>query len=249
MDAFEIIAHRGSSFLAPENTRASVELAWQEGADSVEGDFRLTRDGAVVAMHDDSLLRTTGVDRLLRDCSLADLRELEAGSWKDAQFAGEPIPTLEALLALTPSGNRFYVEVKCGQEIAPALKEVVGNSDLSPDQIIFISLDLPVIAAIKRQISDCPAYWVVDFKRQSDGELFPTVDEMLRLAETHGLDGMDLSAKGPLDGEMIRRLRQAGLDVCVWTVDDPLNARRLIEMGVRGVTTNRPGWLRQQLMA
>ena len=120
-DAVEIIAHRGSSFLAPENTRAAASLAWQEGADAVEGDFRLSRDGQIVCIHDDTLKRTAGVDRRVSELSLDELRQLDVGSWKAPQFTGERIATLDEMLATVPPGKRFYVEVKCGAEIVPEL--------------------------------------------------------------------------------------------------------------------------------
>ena len=117
----EIIAHRGSSFLAPENTRAAAELAWREAADAVEGDFRLTADGQIVCIHDDTLKRTAGVDRRVSDLSLDELRRLDVGSWKGPQFAGQRTATLDEMLATVPRGKRFYVEVKCGAEIVPEL--------------------------------------------------------------------------------------------------------------------------------
>lgn len=247
MDAFEIIAHRGSSFLAPENTLASVNLAWEEGADAVEGDFRLTRDGAIIAMHDASLLRTGRVDRLIHECTLEDLQAIEAGSWKAPSFAGESIPTLATLLATIPKGKRFYVEVKCGTEIVPALQRVVRGTAATPEQVVFISLDLRVIAAIKTALPEYPAYWVVDFRLDDKGQIRPTIDEMISQAKLHRLDGLDLCAKGPLDASMIQQIRIASLELCVWTVDDPIDAQRMLEIGVRRITTNRPGWLRKEL--
>ncbi len=247
MDAFEIIAHRGSSSLAPENTRAAAELAWQEGADAVEGDFRLTADGKIVAFHDADLRRTAGIDRQVVECSLAELQTFDVGSWKSQQFAGEPVPTLQELLATVPSGKQFFVEVKCGVEIIDELRRVVENCGLKPEQIIPISLQFEVIAAIKREIPQCPAYWVVEFKQDLQGDWYPTPDDILRQTETARLDGLDLMATGPIDAEFVRQIRSSQLQLCVWTVDDPLLARRLIDLGVQGITTNRPGWLRKQL--
>jgi glycerophosphoryl diester phosphodiesterase len=247
MDAVEIVAHRGSSHLAPENTRAAVELAWQEGADAVEGDFRLTRDGQIVCLHDASLKRTTGVARSVSECSLEELRAYDAGSWKGPQFAGERIPSLETLLSTVPPKKRFYVEVKCGEEIIDPLQRVIGACGLQPQQIVPISLQLPVIAAIKQAIPQCPAYWVVEFKRAETGQWQPNAREIIGTAQRAGLDGLDLMATGPIDAPLVKRIKTAGLGLCVWTVDDPPRARRLIDLGVQAITTNRPGWLREQL--
>lgn len=247
MDAFEIIAHRGSSLIAPENTLAAVELAWQEGADAAEGDFRLTADGKIVAIHDANLRRTAGVDRRVVDCSLEELKACDIGSWKDAKFAGEAVPTLAELLATVPPGKRFFVEVKCGAEIIDELCRVVEQSDLTAQQIVPISLQYDVIAAIKREIPQCPAYWVVEFKRDLQGDWQPEPEAILHQAAIADLDGLDLMATGPIDAVFSHQIRAAKLGLCVWTVDDPIFARKLIDLGVQGITTNRPGWLREQL--
>ncbi|HEY2828329.1 MAG TPA: glycerophosphodiester phosphodiesterase family protein, partial [Pirellulales bacterium] len=224
-------------------------LAWQEGADAVEGDFRLTRDGQIVCVHDASLKRTTGIDRRVNECSLAELRAFDAGSWKGPQFAGERIPTFDELLDTLPAGKRFYVEVKSGPEIVEPLWEVIAKHDLPPEQLVLISLQLPVVTAIKEAIPSCPAYWVVEFKRAETGQWQPNARDIIGTAERAGLDGVDLMATGPIDAPLVKRIKAANLGLCVWTVDDPDRARRLIDLGVQRITTNRPGWLREQLTA
>jgi glycerophosphoryl diester phosphodiesterase len=250
MDAVEIIAHRGSSFLAPENTLAAANLAWQECADAVEGDFRLTADGHIVCIHDATLKRTAGVDRRVVDCSLKELQSYDVGSWKGREFAGEPVPTLEELLATVPAGKRFFVEVKSGSEIIPELLKLVERSPLKPEQIVLICLHAGVIGMIKRAIPQCPAYWIVEGTPDSlskGGYSLPSFESLQSSAMTFKLEGLDLRAIWPLNTTLIRRLKSAGLRLCVWTVDDPAIARWWIDMGIDGITTNRPGWLREQL--
>ena len=119
MRGTEIIAHRGASGEAPENTLAAFRRAFAQGADGIEGDFRLTRDGEIVCLHDATTGRTAGADLVVADTDLARLRALDVGAWKGPQWAGERIPTLAEVLGLVPAGKRLYIELKSGLEILP----------------------------------------------------------------------------------------------------------------------------------
>src|SRR5262245_53293376 len=112
--ATEIIAHRGASADAPENTAAAFKLAVEGGADAFEGDYYLTKDGKIICIHDNNTKRTTGVDGKVPQMTLAELRKLDAGSWKGSKFGGEKLPTLSEALALVPAGKKTFVEIKCG---------------------------------------------------------------------------------------------------------------------------------------
>ena len=258
----ELVAHRGASATAPENTLAAIELAWCQGADAVEADFRLTRDGHVVALHDHSLLRMAGIDLRVAESTLAELQRhtlrqppdspliesTESGS-SAPQFKTtvERIPTLAELLKTVSQGKRFYVEIKCGAEIAEALTRTIRAAPVAEEQVVLICFSATVLAELRRSLPRCPTYLVVEFLHDpQSGEWHPDVLESLAEAERLGLTGLDLMA-ARVDAELVGRARKAGLDVCVWTVDAPGEARRLIELGVRRITTNRPGWLREQL--
>jgi len=247
-DVLELIAHRGASADAPENTLAAAELAWRQGAAAVEGDFRLSRDGIIVAAHDDRTLRTAGVDLAVAEQTLAELRRLDVGRWKGPDWAGQQIPTLEELLAAMPPGKRFYVEIKCGPEFVEPLARAVRGRGLADGQIVAICFSADLLAAVRRELPGVETFLIVEFVRDSaSGAWHPDVYERLDAAAGRGLTGLDLMAARALDPELIPRIRAAGLDICVWTVDSPGEARRLIELGVRRITTNRPGWLREQL--
>ena len=112
----EIIAHRGASYLAPENTMSSVLLGWEKQAD-VEVDVHLSEDGHVVVIHDASTKHITGMDLEVKGTTLEELRELDFGSHKGPEFTGERIPLLSEVLATIPPGRKLYVEIKCGKEI------------------------------------------------------------------------------------------------------------------------------------
>jgi glycerophosphoryl diester phosphodiesterase len=104
-----VIAHRGAADDAPENTLAAFMLAWQQGADGIEGDFHLTRDGKIVCIHDADITRTASLAGQVAEATLAELRQLDVGSWKGEQWRGARIPALDEVLATVPEGKQVFI--------------------------------------------------------------------------------------------------------------------------------------------
>lgn len=242
----EIIAHRGASFDAPENTVTAMKLAWTQKADASELDVYLSKDGKAVVIHDPNTKRVAGVDKKVVDQSLAELRALDVGKWKGARFAGERLPTLEEMLATVAKGKRILIEIKSGPEIVPELNRLLRASGLKPEQTPIISFNAGVVAAVKKARPDLQAYWIVSMK-PAKGKKPPTAEELIARAKTIGADGLDLSADAALTAAFARKVKDAGLKLYVWTVNDPKVAKRMVELGVDGITTDRPGWLRDRL--
>lgn len=245
--AVEIIAHRGASHDAPENTLAAFRLGWQQGADANELDIWLSKDGRIVVIHDNNTRRTAGVDKKVADQPLAGLRTLDAGKWKGAAWAGEKIPTLAEALATIPAGRRMFIEIKCGPEVLPALARVIKASGKPPGQLTLIAFSHRVAKASKVKFPKMEVLWLYDWKKDKDTGLIFDHDELIAKAQDARVDGLDLSFKGPIDAAFVQRVKAAGLKVYVWTVDDFEIAKRLVAAGVDGITTNRPQWLRDQL--
>jgi glycerophosphoryl diester phosphodiesterase len=244
----EIIAHRGASHDAPENTLAAVQLAWKQGADAVEFDVYLSKDGQIVVIHDKDTKRTAGVDKPVVEQTLEQLRMLDVGKWKDASFTGEKIPTLSELLATVPVGKRVFIEVKCGPEIIPALKRDIAAAKLKPEQTAIISFSADVVAAAKKELPALKAYWIVSLgsaKKKPKKEWTP--EALVARAKKIAADGLDLSADAEITPPFIQKATEAGLPAYVWTVNDAELGKRMIKAGVVGITTNRPGWLRDRL--
>lgn len=241
--AVEIIAHRGASHDAPENTLAAVRLAWSQDADAVEVDVHLTADGRLAVIHDPDTQRTTRAAWRVRDATLEELQRLDAGSWKSPAFAGEPVPALEGVLALVPAGKRLFIEVKSGPHAVGELVRGLAHSRLNPAQVVVIAFDLETARRAKQQLARCTVCWIIE--RDSDDGRLPR-EEIVRRAQAARLDGLDLEAEW-VDEAWVKQTRAAGFKLYVWTVDDAPLARRLADAGVDGITTNRPGWLREQL--
>lgn len=243
----EIIAHRGASHDAPENTLAAIDLAWRQEADAVEIDVMLTRDRRIVAVHDERLLRLAGTDVAVADLTLAELRRLDVGRWKAAAFAGERVPTLEEVLDVVPPGRRLFVEIKCGLSIVSELCALLAQRRMA-EQVVPIGFSLETMLAVKEAL---PAYTVchVVARRFEHGSLLPKAADIVQTAKTPGLDGVDLGGPETLDAEVVEMARAAGLEVYVWTCNSGDEALRLRDLGVHGITTDRPAHLRSILAA
>ncbi len=244
--AVEIVAHRGASHDAPENTLASVNLAWQQNADAVEVDVMLSSDGRIVVFHDKELKRLTGVEGKVAEKPFDELRKLDVGKWKGAQWKGEQMPTLAEVLATIPEGKRMFVELKTGPEIVPALERIIKQYGKPAKRIIIISFSLDACAAAKKALPEHEVALISGFKARA-GKSSPTIASLIRDAKAAGIEGLDLDARGPLTSEAARQIRKAGLKFYVWTVDDLKRAKEMRDIGVDGITTNRPEWLRKQL--
>jgi glycerophosphoryl diester phosphodiesterase len=240
----EIIAHRGASWDAPENTLAAARLAWEQGADALELDLHLTRDGRLAVIHDEDLRRTTGDPRRVAEATLAELQALDAGRWKGAKFAGEKIPDLAAVLAVVPRGRRVFIEIKGGPEVVAELTRVVSASGLAAGQVVVISFDHLAAQAAKRALPQHEAAWIIDAP-EAMGE--STLGQLLQISRELALDALDFEGSWPIDEGFVQQIHGQRFKLYVWTVDDARKARRLLLAGVDGVTTNRPGWLRAQL--
>ncbi len=147
----KIIAHRGASFDAPENTLAAVNLAWRQRADAVEVDVHLTRDGHLAVIHDDNTRRTAGLNRKVVRQTMAELSALDAGRWKDNGRSREKIPALDEVLTGIPPGRRLFIEIKSRGDIASELARILTQSNCRPPQIVLIGFSLPTVASLKRQ--------------------------------------------------------------------------------------------------
>lgn len=251
--AVDVVAHRGASFDAPENTLAAERLAWQQGADAVETDIHLSKDGRIIVCHDKTAKRTAGRDAAIASLTFDELRGLDVGSWKDPKFAGEKMPTLDEQIALIPAGKRMLVEIKVGPEIVPELQRCLQRTGASEKNITVISFNYAALQAVRQALPRLRTLYLVGFKlpdekaKDPKAKKQPTLDEIIAQARAAKLTGLDLQHTWPLTPADVGKIKAAGLELHVWTVDEVVVAQHWMELGVASITTNRPGWLREQL--
>jgi glycerophosphoryl diester phosphodiesterase len=244
----ELVAHRGESADAPENTLAAFKLAYERSVPIIELDVHLSKDGRLIVCHDPDTKRTTGVDLKIKDSTYEELRNLDAGSWKGVKWAGEKLPTLDEVLATLPAKTRCFIEIKVGPEAVPAVAKAVRASGKGAAQLAIISFNADTLVAVKKRMPELPTYYVSGFKRdEQTGVWSPGLNELIATANHVGADGLDLSYKGPVDRDWVRKIKAAGLKFYVWTVDEVDVARKYVEWGADGITTNKAGWLRGEL--
>ena len=243
-----IVAHRGASRDAPENTIPAFRLAWEQEADAIEGDFHLTKDGKIVCVHDKDTRKVAGKNLSVATSTLAELKVLDVGAYRGEKYKGTRIPTIEEVFATVPEGKKIYIEVKCGVEIIPALLEAIGRSGLEPEQIVVISFHAPVIRELKAKASGYRAYWLSGFERHRSGKITPSLDTVLATLEQTQADGFSSNWK-LIDEDFIKGVMAKGYGYHVWTVDDAETARRFKQWGAESITTNVPGPIRRVLAA
>ncbi len=239
-----IIAHRGASYDAPENTLASVNLAWEKEAPAVEFDIHLSKDGQIVVLHDFNTLKLYGRDQEVKDQTVEELLQLDAGLHKGEQWKGEKIPLLDQVLATVPQDRKLVIEIKVGPEIIPELEKAFAISGLGPEQIVIISFNWDSVAAAKKTFPHYKVYALSSFKKNKETGIWkPSIEELIDRAKKVGADGISVKAVDAFDENSIAEVHRNGLEFYVWTVDDPDLARKLKTAGVDGITTNRPQWL------
>lgn len=226
------IAHRGASGECPENTLAAFGRALEIGVDMVEFDVHLSKDGVPVVIHDDDVRRTTDGRGLVKDLTLAELRALDAGSWKDARFAGERIPTLEETLALLAGRCEANVELKTHPEPYPGIEQAVhdllGRMGMR-GAVTISSFNWDTLDRYRALDPAMRLGLLTDKSRAS----------LPRRAEALGAWSLNLV---PMlaTGELFAWAKERGIKILVWTVDDPEFIAFLIDYGVDGVISNRP---------
>ena len=234
--AVDIIAHRGFSARAPENTIAALTLALEEGATAVEFDLRTSGDGNPVLMHDKTLSRTTNGIGKVEELSLAELAQLDAGSWFNSAFEGERVPSLaEALECLKVQVKTIFAELK-GEGTTQNLRNVVSITRAAGllDKTVFIAKDWSLLDELRQHAPEALVGPIVE-RREQTHEAFTRVTDDPRAL-------LDFDARILLkDPDIARYAKRNGVEIAVWTVDNIGDADVLLEFGVRRITTNQVG--------
>lgn len=232
------VAHRGAGKLAPENTLSAFRLGAQYGYRMFECDAKLSRDGVLFLLHDATLERTTNGHGIGSHLSMGEIAQLDAGRWHSRAFAGEPLPTLEALTRWCLDNHYFLnVEIKPtpGQELETGRACGALMQRLWPLNIVqplFTSFKPASLQGARETAPHIPRGLLVD--KLADG----TGDADLRVALELGCDVMVLN-HALWNAELVAKVHGAGLRCSSYTVNDEWAAQRLIDLGTDGIITDR----------
>ncbi len=233
------IAHRGASYLAPENTVTSTALAWEIGADAVLADVQLTIDNRVIVLHDKETKRVSagGKNLSVKKTPSLVLRDVDVGSWKDKIYKGEKIPFLSEIIETIPEGKQLIINIISSIEIVPHLKRVIEKSG-KQEQVVFSCFDWNTALKIRNEFPGNACFWKTSTQKG--------LRKKMADAAAARLAGISLSYK-IIDESVMQLARESGLEIHAWTVNDPEIAKNLVKLGVNALITDRPGWLKNEL--
>lgn len=229
----KIIAHRGASGYAPENTRASILEGLKRGCDGFEVDVQLTKDNKVVVFHDWSLERTSNGNGFLKDQTLAELKTLDIGSWFSKEFKGEKVLTLEELLDIIPKEKLLNIEIKVRHgeinQIEEKVVEILEKKFRINSNIIISSFDHRIIKRIK------------EVKLEIQVGLLITAGLLDITNYTSNFDLYSVHCGGEfISNKNVDELKKNNIKTYAWTVNTAEEAKILDSFGVDGIITNYP---------
>ncbi|MEP0007448.1 MAG: glycerophosphodiester phosphodiesterase family protein [Balneola sp.] len=235
---FYTIAHRGASAYYPENTMSAFKAAVDMKADMIELDVLLSKDNIPVVFHDERLDEKTNGSGLVCDHTLSDLKKLDAGSWFDTKFKNERIPTLREVLEF--SRNRILVNIEIKPEVVTekeesGIVELVLNlvEELGMEEVVMISsFDYRVLERLSKRETNIKSALLYE-RVQSHGR------EPSRLAKDYNIDAFNCSEHQLIDNWVLQ-LNNNKIPFFIYTINDELNMKSLIQVGAKGIFTDKP---------
>lgn len=244
-----VIAHRGASAYAPENTLAAFRKAVELGADILELDIHQSKDSQLVVIHDGTVDRTTNGKGSVRDLGIAELRQFDAGSWFSPAFAAERIPTLEEVFAAVPDSTILLIELKGSSEKYPGIErrvvDLIHRRD-AEHRLIMKSFDAkvlerlrgldPAIPRLRIIVTEIPFLGLIVGHKLEFGTV---LDDSVQYIQRHWFG---------LSKGFIQEAHERGYKVFVWDVNDRDRMEEMILKGIDGIETDHPDWVKEMLL-
>ena len=230
-----VIAHRGASSKAPENTIAAYNLAWKLDSDAIEIDVRKTKDAFFVCSHDNNLNRTSSNQKSISSMLLSELTEVDIGSWKSKKYKNERMPLLSKVLSTVPEGKKVFIEIKDTLEEIDKLMSIVKKSKLKIKDCHFLSYIPANIKEIKKDfpkfkatLNTIPAFYNYE------------IEKIKKLIDSTNSDGISLHIDSIESIKLVKKLKKEENFVLAWTVNDSRFMRKLTKWQADGIITDYP---------
>ena len=230
------IAHRGFSAIAPENTMVAFQKALELNVDCVELDVHGTIDKKVVAIHDQTLNRTTNQTGFVNQQTLNRVRQADAGRWFDDKFTGEKIPTLTEALDLICPSAMAVVEVKDAAITDQVVKDIHRTN--TSERVVVIAFDPMVLKQVRQLDSTLSTGFLLggDKGHVNDVEL---AAQLVQQVLVMGVPLLNLSEK-LITSLLTNEIKKRGVTLWTWTIDDLERMKEVVDSGVQGITSNQP---------
>ncbi len=192
--------------------------------------------------HDKSTLRTTGIEKIISETTLSEVKKLDCGSWFGSSWKNERIPELREVFSLLPSNKELFIEVKTKEDIVPFLLKEINDSRVDLNQITVISFYPKVIETVKSKVPDIKCNLLIAFEHQKID-----MENLLDLVKKIGADGVGAQNHQSLTKNLIESLNNINKSTHVWTVNSRKQAEQYLENGIDSITTNKPIYIRNHL--
>lgn len=243
-----IIAHRGASGLAPENTLAAIKKAIELKADIIEVDVHQTKDSVVVIIHDRAIDRTTNGEGKIENMYYNQIRQYDAGEWFNSSFRGEKIPTLDEVLSLVNGQTKLMIEIKGNDKIYP-------NIEYHTYKLLkqHNALNWCIIHSFNNQVlhnfHELDSNLVLNKLLVMDFPYIPIlIDNSINFGKITGykneIKAININSHF-ISNRLLKHLHESGFEVNVWTVNDSSKIEEFFRMGIDGVITNYPNYKRR----
>jgi len=230
-----VIAHRGASSKAPENTLAAYNLAWKLNSDAIEIDIRKTKDAFFVCSHDNNLNRISSNQNSISSMLLSELTEVDVGSWKSEKYKNERMPLLSKALSTIPGEKKVFIEIKGALKEIDELISIVRKSKLKIKDCHFLSYIPANIKKIKKDfpkfkatLNTIPAFYNYE------------IEKIKKLIESTNSDGISLHIDSNESIKLVKKLKKEENFVLAWTVNDSRFMRKLTKWQADGIITDYP---------
>lgn len=248
LQAGYVVAHRGESHLRPQNTTESMSLAWKNGIKYVEGDFHSTKGGDIVCVHvQHEFEEFYGIKKPIVSLTKEEVANAKLANKRWEKYNGLPLPKIEDIFKIQPKDGVLVLEIKDMDETFMQKVDAARKANNLPKSaIVFIAFNFNNLVAVKKFDKEYKCLWLYGLNEKNVKKDL-SAEKVIKRVKAAGFEGVDVGGTKFIDEDYVQAFKQANLEFLVWTVDSDAEAKRLLEIGVDAITTNRATDMKKKL--